>query len=87
MFEFPKWRRVERFDPYGDFKNETNGFDREYLLSKSKVFCENQGSLLNVSDPDSTHILKLVHFILRKKEEERFNLNLLGAKGNKNDTG
>ena len=76
MFEFPKWRTVEQFDPYGYFKNGTNDFGREYLLSKSKVFCENQGSLLNVFDPVSTDILKLVHFIQRKKEEERFNFNL-----------
>ena len=76
MYEFSKWRSVEYFDPYGVFKNETNEFGIEYFLSKSEVYCEDQGTMLNVFDPDSTNILKLVQFILRKREEARFKFNI-----------
>ena len=80
MYEFSRWRSVEQFDPYSHFKNETNDFGIEYLLSKSKEPCEDQGTVLNVFDPDSTNILKLVQFILRKREEERFNFNIAFVK-------
>ena len=86
MYELPKWRSVERFDPYGLFNNETNDFGREYLLSKSKVFCENHGSLLNVFDPDSALIIFLVQIIQRKKDQERFHFKLLASRNIKSDT-
>ena len=76
MYEFSKWRSVEYFDPYGVFINETNDFGIEYFLSKSEIFCEDQGALLNIFNSDSTLILKLVQFLLRKRGEARFNFNI-----------
>ena len=70
MLTYSRWRSVERFDPWKNF-NQTKDFGLEFLLSQSKEFCESQGTLLNIFDPYSTIIMKLVKVILRKTEAVR----------------